>query len=262
MRQCLKMRNFSNNMNDEQMIWQVYENKQKTKSCENFGLFGRIVDKIDKENDILTEALITSYPYSNVLSMLHRKYKAITTHIQADPIKSSKGNSATRGISFYINKKDYDQEFKNKLSQELFVYGYFISFVESLVNEMGIFIEPKYPFVVDHKYLKDKRFFHATNVKNLDKIKSIGLTPKDSQTSFSHEGNRIYIMASDTVDIMNNLKNTLARNKKQSSEDMVILEINAKDLTLYIDPNFDDTLEYTSLFTFQNIPPKLITVIG
>ena len=58
-------------MNDEQMIWKVYESNQKTKSCSEFGLFGRIMDKIDKENDILTEALITSYPYSNVLSMFN-----------------------------------------------------------------------------------------------------------------------------------------------------------------------------------------------
>jgi hypothetical protein len=227
-----------------------------------FGLFGRLLEKIEKENEILTEGLITSYPFSNVLTMLNLKYKNVITHIQADPIKSNKGTTKTRGISMYVKKSDLTEDLKNRLSKDLMTYGYFISFVENFnIFEKGIFIEPKFPFVVEPKYLKNKKFFHTTNVKNLEKIEKIGLTPKASQTSFSHEGNRIYIMASDSVEVMNNLKNIIAKNKNYKPDDMVILEIDPTAIKFYIDPNFDDTSNHTSLFTFQNIPPSAIKVV-
>ena len=224
-----------------------------------FGLFGRILEKIQNEKEILTEGLITSYPFLNVLSMLNLKYKNVITHIQADPIKSKKGKTKTSGISMYVKKSNFTEDLKNRLSKDLMVYGYFVSFVENFnIFEKGIFIEPKFPFIVEPKYLKNRKFFHTTNIKNLEKIKKIGLTPKTSQTSFSHEGNRIYVMASDNVAIMNNLKNVIAKNKNYSPDDMIILEIDPIGLEFYIDPNFDDKPNYTSLFTFQNIPPSAI----
>lgn len=227
-----------------------------------FGLFGRILEKIEKENELLTEGLITSYPFTNVLSMLNLKYKNLITHIQADPIKSNKGKTKTSGISLYVNKNNYNDELKKRLSKDLETYGYFISFVDNYnISEKGIFIEPKFPFVVEMKYLKNKRFFHTTHVKHLEKIKKIGLTPKTSQTSFAHDSNRIYIMSSNSPKIMDTLKQTIARNKNYNPNDMIILEIDPTGLDFYIDPNFDDKPNYTSLFTFQNIPPNKIKIL-
>jgi len=226
-----------------------------------FGLFGRILEKIEKQKELLTEGLITSYPFTNVLSMLNLKHKTIISKLEVYPIKSNKGKTKTSGIFLYVNKNNYNDELRKQISKDLLVYGYLISYVDDKDSQKLLFIEPKFPFIVEPKYLKNKRFFHTTHIKHLEKIKRIGLTPKTSQTSLSHDGNRIYLMASDSPNIMNALKQTIARDKNYNSNDMIVLEIDPTGLEFYIDPNFDDKPNYTALFTFQNISPDKIRIL-
>lgn len=135
-----------------------------------FGRFGKVVEY--KQNKLLEEWLITSYPISNVLSMLSNKYKNVITYIQSNPFHK---DSKTAGVSMYVDNSIVDNKFIEQLQNNLKVYGYFIAFNEPYgKNETGFLIEPKYSFLIEPKYLKNKRCFHITHKKFLDKISKKG----------------------------------------------------------------------------------------
>jgi hypothetical protein len=226
------------------------------------GRFGHTAWRRMEDEKILTEGLITSYPTDSVMSMLSRTYSDCVTHMQADPIISNKGSGNTSGISFYVSKEKATQDFQNELSNNLKVYGYFIAFTEPFNDEMGYFIEPKFPFKINRKYLKGKNIYHTTHKKYLKKIQKVGLVPRDTETHFHHDGNRIYLMFSDNMDVMVGLKSTIGRSKGWRPEDMVILQLSIPtDVDIYIDPNFEDNTIYTSGFVLKNIPPNNVKVI-
>lgn len=227
------------------------------------GKFGKLLWDVEKENDILTEGLVTSYPFSNVLAMLNRKYSEVISHIQSDIFSEHFKDSKTRGISLYIKKSLYNENLLNQIKKDVDAYGYVVTFAEKYnINEIGVFIEPKFPFIIEPKYLKNKKLFHTTNIKYLEKIQKIGLTPRDSQTNFNHPGNRIYLMASTTPKTINDFKITLAKNKNWNLNDMVILEVEPRNLVLYYDPNFDfDVKTDIAVFTFKNIHPNQIKLL-
>ena len=229
-----------------------------------FGRFGKMVWSILKDREIMLEGLITSYPFSSVLAMLNRKYSNIISHIQSDPFATNLENVRTSGISLYIKKKTFNDSVLEQIKKDVDVYDYFIAFIKKFnINEIGIFIEPKYPFIIDEKYLKNKRFFHITNKKYLEKIKKIGLTPKNSQTNFEHPGNRIYLMASVNTTLIDNFKQTLSKSKNWNINDIITLEITPDKLEFYIDPNFDNNQIESDIavFTLNNIPPNLIEIL-
>jgi hypothetical protein len=119
---------------------------------------------------------------------------------------------------------------------------------------------------MENKMLREIAEVNSKMMKGYDTLSQIneveiGLTPKTSQTSLSHDGNRIYLMASDSPNIMNALKQTIARDKNYNPNYMVVLEIDPTGLEFYIDPNFDDKPNYTALFTFQNISPDKIRIL-
>lgn len=228
------------------------------------GRFGKIAWYIEKQRNILTEGLITSYPFSRVLAMLTRKYNPIITYIRSDPLSPSIENNKVAGISLYVKNISFNENVLNDIKKDIDVYGYFVAFHgKHNATETGIFIEPKFPFIVDKNYLRNKRFFHITNIDFLNKIKKIGLTPRESQSTYEHPGNRIYLMASVTPKLINNFKITLSKNKKWNISDIITLEIIPKNLEFYIDPNFesDNIISDIAVFTFQNIPPDSIKVI-
>lgn len=231
------------------------------KSCSDeykiFGRYGQGMWYNEKSKEILTEGLITSYPFSNVMAMLSRTYSDCISHLQADPIVSNKGTGKACGISFYVKNIIVDEDFIKDLDYNLKIYGYFTSFHQSdeKTREVGFFIEPKFPFIIEHKYLKNIECYHVTNKKHLPKILKIGLVPRDSETGFAHDGNRIYLMFTNDISIMNGLRHPIGRSKNWPVEDVVILKIQiSPNMILYIDPNFEDMEKYFSAFTFQNIP--------
>lgn len=239
----------------------MYENCPEEYS--RWGKFGQITWKRMKDNEILLEGLITSYPTTSVMSMLNNTYSDVVTHMQADPILSNKGSGNTSGISFYVSNQIANTQFRDELSENLKVYGYFIAFSEPYDEEIGFFIEPKFPFKLEQRYLKGRKVYHTTHKKYLPKIQKNGLVPKDSQTHFSHDGNRIYLMFSDNIDVMLGLKMTIGKSKGWKPSDMIILEIDPlPKIDIYIDPNFEDRDTYTSGFTFNNISPMNLKIVG
>lgn len=246
------------------MSRELFNDPEMPEEYKRFGKFGGLCWIAEKEREILTEGLITSYPVSNILSMFNIKYKNLISHIQSDSFIQNLENVKTSGVSLYFNKKIFNPDLLNKIKKDIDVYGYFVSFVKKYnINEIGVFIEPKFPFILDKKYLKKRKLYHITNIKNLNKIQKNGLTPKDSQTTFYHPGNRIYMMASFNRKLIDDFKITISRSKNWKIEDIITFEIDPKNIELYIDPNFDnDILKDVAVFTFNNVPPNQLKIVG
>ena len=87
-----------------------------------YGRFGKLVWCAENQRDILTEGLITSYPFSSVLAMLHTKYGNSITHIQADPLTPSIKNDKVAGISLYIKNTIFNQKLLNDIKKDIDVY--------------------------------------------------------------------------------------------------------------------------------------------
>jgi len=204
-----------------------------------------------KENILLSEGLITSYPYSSVISMITRKYPN-HSHIQSDIFDKDNKSS---GISIFFKNEDISENMIEDLKKNLITYGYFIAFIEPYGNdETGLFIEPKFSFIIDPNLLKGKRCFHVTNKKYLEKIQKFGLVPRESETNFNHDGNRIYLMIGNSKTYTQFFAKTLASNKNWNSDEVIILEIfNFDKLELYSDLNFKNENGNIATFTFNNI---------
>ena len=125
-------------------------------------------------------------------------------------------------------------------------------------------IEPKVPVKLND-YIEqrtDKKLFHITQKKYLDKIKKIGLTPRASQTTFDHPNDRIYLLwlplTSSKYIVCIKFANVLAKDKNLNIKDLAIIEMDYNPSKNYY---IDDTTivpqqEIVGLFTTSNIDPK------
>jgi hypothetical protein len=233
-----------------------------------FGNFGEGVwDKM------ITEGLITSYPKDTVVKFLEK------FHHQLFEIEVVPFSSDTNTIDIYVSTRTNQsldlKSVKSILDSKLKVYGYFVGKVSRTDHFGGtkLLIEAKFPTILSPEDIHDSPFYHITSNIYLDKIKRIGLTPRDSTTIFTHPGNRIYLIQTHNKRALQFLKDQLSMSKvdraqeiglknseKWMSGNMITLQVNAEGLTLYSDPMFDKSNEYNAVFTQQNISPDRITV--
>jgi len=215
--------------------------------------------------DIIEEGLITSYPKQKVIDFL----KSLGYEDESRPELSTIDILATSN-NFKVLKKD--------LNNKLKVYGYMISkYVNNygMANKHKIIIEP----ITPTKLIPDKNngeFYHITHKSNIDKINRIGLTPKDSKTLFDHPGNRIYLIQTNDLKLLTQLKHMLADSKRDklesenypkhwlneiTPENMIVLRINTGGLKLYDDPMFPSYMKtFFACFTPNNISPDRIQI--
>jgi hypothetical protein len=114
--------------------------------------------------------------------------------------------------------------------------------------------------------------YHVTRADLASKIKRIGLTPRGTQTSFGHAGNRIYLyfsLAGDKLEHVEMLGRILARNRAEHTNKFdypmySIFKIKpTDDMKFYLDPSLNIGHGFTGfgVFTHQNISPENITEI-
>ena len=232
---------------------------------ENFAKFfekahGSFITRVENKK-ILNEGLITSYPIDSLIAGIYNNIdlqpfiKYISKHVM--------DSSGSATIDFVVEDK-FLYDFKKNLSNFIKVYGYHISLVYSC-NKPGhsmVTVEPKFPFILDHKYLKNLKCYHITNTKHLNKITRIGLVPRTSKTRFKFDGNRIYLLFSTPPQVLY-LAEQLALDKGWKLKDVAIFRINDfSDLELYYDPGFGGTLDTSKdtdhfpVFTLENIEPS------
>jgi hypothetical protein len=107
--------------------------------------------------------------------------------------------------------------------------------------------------------------WHVTPDISIDKIKDIGLTPKN-KSKLSNNPKRIYfLLPTEEYNIVSTIKDLHLRTPKLQQKlikSWYILKVNIKSLPDYLkfykDPMFDT--KDGAVWTFQNIPPKFIQI--
>lgn len=169
-------------------------------------------------------------------------------------------------ISSKIDKEDFDKIFKisNNLGwfptnllyfgkfkpeKEVFVLNKFQELLDSEYFPISIMFEAKY-----HTEIKNlpKILYHITNNKNLEKIFSIGLTPRE-KSKLSKHPERIYFTL--TLEDCQFLKMDFQNRYK---EDYTILQVDIKNLDKEIKFFQDPYFFEKGIYTYQNIPYKII----
>jgi hypothetical protein len=242
-------------------IGKLYQELENMKSFRDYFLkkypFG-IVEQQHNRQKILSEGLITSYPIDKLLSMLVRTYGKNIYDISKNFYNEE---TKTAGVTFFTKEEFGNSEFIKDLESKIDVYGYFIATQEEIPEskEIGFFLEPKYPFKIGEKDIRDMKCFHITHKDNLQRIEKVGLIPKDTQTEFKYGGDRIYLMFSNSSFVVRKLGAKIAEAKELDPKDLRVLEItNFSNLTLYFDMNCDPIPNNIACFTFQNIHPDNI----
>lgn len=223
------------------------------------------VERMEREEKlVLNEGLITSYPVDVLIKDLSKRYK----NIEYD---QKTGN-------FFIDQ--IPLKHKESLKRKLDLYGYFIGDEENnkqYPNTFNALIEPKFSTEIPLSYLHEKiRYcYHITSDKYIEKIKKIGLVPKESNREFyKTSGNRIYFLISDNpkndIPLLKNMllsddrrKNIFKRPKKYYLLRINFHELN-NDIVFYRDPRLipDGPFKGQGIFTLNNIPPDKIDFLG
>jgi len=220
-------------------------------------------------DDVLSEGLIASFPKETVVEFL-KKEGAVETLIR-DDVDQKPGSWQIRAA--FRLKGDGKQMVKD-MNEKLFVYGYFVAKSRVKGPYWIIFsIEPKFPEKYEPR--EGEEFVHVTSNSFVEKIKKIGLAPKETATDFSHPGNRVYLFTAKDPKWTRQLALTLASNKKQllkyptkftsarwTYEDLVVVGVDVDGLDLFEDPSFmGGGIDYRAVFTKSNIGPKRIKFI-
>ena len=224
-----------------------------------------LVEREQKEDELLlNEGLTKSFPVDSLIQDISRRYKNIQYN-QKD------GTFTVENIPL---------RHKEALKRKLDSYGYFIANEmkhDNVPNIFSILVEPKFPTEIPYFYLHDKiRYcYHITSDKYIEKIKKIGLVPKQSNRKFYQtSGNRIYFLISD--DPRNDiplLKSMIVSDDKRKEilkqpKKYYLLRINFhelnNDIVFYRDPRLipEGPFKGQGIFTLRNIPPDKLEFLG
>jgi hypothetical protein len=224
-----------------------------------------LLEREEKEKELLlNEGLTKSFPVDILIKDISRRYAKIE-------YDQKNGN-------FFVDEipLKHKEAFKRKLDS----YGYFIGDEQIDDKDPSIFsalVEPKFPTEIPFSYLHDKikYCYHITSEKYIEKIKKIGLIPKESNREFYQtSGNRIYFLISD--DPKNDiplLKNMILSDDKRKfilkqPKKYYLLRINFhelnNDIVFYRDPRLipDGPFKGQGIFTLRNISPDKIEFLG
>jgi hypothetical protein len=237
----------------------------------NFGHFG-----IESWHDMVNEGLIHTYPKKTLIKFL--KEFGLTVVPTDYSSNDNYQHEITKTIDAKIAKKSVKniEEYFEKLKNELFPYGYNIGRIIQDFSHYKFIIEPKFPKEVSLSINSNIPFFHITYKYLLPKIEKIGLTPRDSNTIFTHPGGRIYLIQTSDISNIQFLKYPLSigrENKIKKSDvnypakfldqikvdNMIVLKIDVDGLKLFEDPMFPSKKgTFNACFTTQNIHPSNI----
>jgi hypothetical protein len=152
----------------------------------------------------------------------------------------------TNNLGYYPSVFVYEKHNKTKLEK------YSNSKLKQIMDE----VEPDFlVFVFEKKYDEvtyvPKLIYHITDGKYLDKIKSIGLTPK-TKSKLAYHPERIYVALNkeDTLNLWKRMKMFIPKEKGI----LLTIDTGKLDNTFYNDPNFQNK----GVYTYNNIVPQSI----
>lgn len=206
---------------------------------------------LDEEQRILNEGLILSYSEDKFIDILSKK-------LDISPHYFKKEYGAVIAIlDFKIDAENIQTEL-NLTGYDLVKIETDLSFSKRVARFIHSF-QPRYPSKIENipQYL-----YHITPAKNTEKILKIGLTPRNTQTSFNHSTSRIYLLASSNIDKDANRIARYVLYSRLINREYTIFKIStAKDMSYYKDPSLvigDISTTCFGVFVLRNIPPHLI----
>lgn len=233
---------------------------------------------------MIEEGLITSYPFESLKKIIDND----ELHVPGAFIGYNNDidrDSFTVDVS-PTNSSHNIKDIAAKLNAKLAVYGWFVGNIKKISGDYLAVIEKKIPDELSREEIGKMPFFHITHRKYLDNIETIGLTPRESQTVFTHPGGRIYLVQakSPTDSIIRDLSVNVPQNKDKVERERLGPERYAKKSTyvqpwtpnniailqvtippnvkVYRDPMVPDYSNGSSAcFVIQNIPPQYIKEI-
>ena len=241
----------------------------------NFGLPACKYNANKTHNDWIIENL-TSHNYEIIIKRIKKLLKNDIIDIDVNMI-SEKHNNA-RIIAVYIKKSldiiNYNDntkllncEYSKKLIDILNFHNYYVSLTD-FSNETYniIYIEPKYTDNATNFVKSNKYIYHVTHVDNLENILKKGLRPKAKKTcdntTYRYFSDRIYFI-SNSENIKNELLNVIKdlnfTEEHELNTDYVVLKIDISKLNITF--WWDDASKGTTVYTYESIPPKFITII-
>jgi hypothetical protein len=265
------MLNTENPLNDFFTKDDVLKSRSFFNSIINFRTFSEDIS----EEQRITESLITSYDTVKLFKTLEKEFGAgmVTTGQINMPNEIPKQLFTTNygtvfGLVIFI--KNYTKNYKPKIDKILKLFGYHSIGEEFYDNNTTIklSLEPSHPIIINNILNpKINYIYHVTLNKNLPKIEKIGLAPRDSKTTFTHSGSRIYFMISTSPIAAVLMGDALARDRGQILSDYALLrvEYNPNKYTYYMDQacfNLKFSPPLLGCFITKNVPPEEITILS
>lgn len=240
-----------------------YQNLRDTPSDEylEMGEFGKCC-----WDQNICEGLITSFPQEKVVEFIEQ----LSTGDDYEIFKNY-DKSLIKIIITPINNSIGD--IIDLLNGKLKMYGYKIGrkFNPNHFGQYSILIEPIHSIEVDPSTIP--QLYHLTHQKHLNKIKELGLSPRESTTLFTHPGGRIYLFSINDEENIEVLKKeltskTITKNDNYPSHlqaiptNMVTLKIKQPyTFKLFEDPMFGGWQNFKGYFTTDNISSNLLEII-
>jgi len=221
--------------------------------------------KILSYNNFLTEGLINTYPISihyktllDNISFINSKidinyenetFKLILPKIDFNNLSTV--NSFCNNLGYYITKF---KVIKNN-NQNIITYNDSTFFNDIKDNDgLVLFYETKFGTEIKPPEI----LYHATNIKNIERINKNGLYPK-STSKLEYHFERIYFSKTliDCENLIPKLRNFDVTNTT-NIKDFIIYEINIKDFNnvkFYIDPKSN------GIYTYYNIQKEWLNIL-
>lgn len=212
----------------------------------------------------LNEGLVVSYDVEKMKSKLYRTFPEKIEMFEFDSSKkryekkpSKFGTALTIDVVF---KNPMLGDERKKLEAILDFFGYYIAHVSE--NSKHFQIEPKYSVEFDPKEWGIDKLYHTTLKKNIPKIMRLGLIAKETQTTFNHPPDRIYLFYSKNREVLKAWVNIIAKSKNVTLEDMALILVQVKPYVKYY---LDDTAtidnRIISVYTMSAIPSTEIKML-
>lgn len=210
----------------------------------------------------LEEGLVKSYPKELVIKNL--KVYFFSRH----NLKIFVDGSRDENQYFAIIARDVDMvDYVDEVNSYLEVYGWYV--VKS--NKHRLVIEPR----IADKSLNEKegwKYYHITNQTYYDKIKKNGLNPRESTTTFNHPADRIYLLYTDSLELVKHISMVLFRDKKSKLDkdgnddgrwdfsNTVILEVDLPEgVEKFSDPMAQGDSTFDAVYVKKSINPNNLT---
>lgn len=222
------------------------------------------------EQNYLYEGLLHTMDPNKALSKLKKYFDGFIHHagIDYNPLQKDK----TPLLYFYIYCDDYDDEYNKDalINLESIIYnlGYFIAAKKRQNGNYVFMLHPKFIYeLTDYVYKEcDGILYHITDYKTYQKIQKNGLIPRSKQFNGDNYPDRVYFYLKYNYNKLESYAKDLFKNK-QNINNAVILKIDLKTRGSYIEGNkatmyrfFDDPKGWNSVFTYENIDPKCISL--